>query len=461
MRKREWIPVRLRQRQAYRNGGLVQAAEAVRKAGRYGDDVLVHVNKRELADMIARWGKPTINPVTKIPEFFLGGDFFRDNPWLLPLATSVIAPGIGSTVGGAINDSIGLGLGSTGSAALGGALVNGGLGYLTGGGKGALYGAGIGAAMPFIQGGALGSGLQSLTGGGSGLSDMAHGGMGPDMPADVAKAGTVGSGGANGGGGALSGLGGGGLGSMLPLLALASAMGGSKGGPNGSGGSSPTAYTTGQQQAINSANQHLSQVKYDRPRQRVSNEDVRTAGYRGEPIFFKDNHLPGYADGGDISSQPQPQQQPQEVFEIVDTHTGQVVGQTADRRRAMIMRDRRDNAYGGYRYQVRPQGAKHGYADGGAPQPGGALSMASQEPQGYISGPGDGRADKIPALLSDGEYVFTAEDVSLLGNGSSDAGAKVLDGFRENLRRHKGGALAQGQISPDALPPEGYLPRGH
>jgi hypothetical protein len=459
MRKREWIPVRIRQRAAYRNGGLVQAAEAVRKAGRYGDDVLVHVNKRELADMIARWGKPTINPVTKIPEFFLGGDFFKDNPWLLPLATSVIAPSVGSTVGGFLNDNVlGGALGSTGSAALGGALVNGGLGYLTGGGKGALYGAGIGAAMPYIQGGALGSTLQGLTGGGHGYADMSHGGMGPDMPADVAKAGTVGSGGSSGSGGFLSGLGGGSLGSMLPLLALAAAAGGSKGGPNGSGGSSPTAYTAGQQQAIDSNNQHLSQVKYDRPRNSVSNQDVLTAGYRGEPTFFKDNKLPGYADGGE--AQPQVQQPPPEIFEIVDGHTGQVVGQTADRRRAMIMRDRRDNAYGGYRYQVRAQGAKRGYADGGAPQGRGALSMASHDRPLYVRGPGSGRADKIPAELSDGEYVFTAEDVSLLGDGSSDHGARVLDQFRENLRRHKGQALAQGKISPDALPPEAYLPRG-
>lgn len=75
----------------------------------------------------------------------------------------------------------------------------------------------------------------------------------------------------------------------------------------------------------------------------------------------------------------------------------------------------------------------------------------------YVKGDGHGREDRIPALLSDGEYVFDAETVSMLGDGSSDAGAKKLDEMRERIRRHKAGGLARGRMSPNAKEPSRYL----
>lgn len=59
---------------------------------------------------------------------------------------------------------------------------------------------------------------------------------------------------------------------------------------------------------------------------------------------------------------------------------------------------------------------------------------------GGVSGPGDGQSDDIPAMLSNGEYVMDAETVSSIGNGSTEAGAKKLDAFRHNVRKHKRGA---------------------
>ena len=80
---------------------------------------------------------------------------------------------------------------------------------------------------------------------------------------------------------------------------------------------------------------------------------------------------------------------------------------------------------------------------------------------GYaVGGPGDGRSDEIPAMLSDGEYVIDAETVALLGNGSSKAGAEMLDTFRVNVRKHKGRKLAKGDFSHDAKPPEQYMTKG-
>ena len=87
---------------------------------------------------------------------------------------------------------------------------------------------------------------------------------------------------------------------------------------------------------------------------------------------------------------------------------------------------------------------------------GGALGRAAH----YVRGGGTGRSDEIPAYLSDGEYVVDAETVSMLGDGSSKAGAEALNGMRENLRSHKGKVLAKGKFSPNAKSPLTYLREG-
>jgi hypothetical protein len=84
---------------------------------------------------------------------------------------------------------------------------------------------------------------------------------------------------------------------------------------------------------------------------------------------------------------------------------------------------------------------------------GGPLSQAAA----FARGSGSGRADTIDAKLSDGEYVFDAETTALLGDGSSEEGARRLDAMRQAIRAHKGKALAKGKISPDALSPLAYL----
>jgi len=77
-----------------------------------------------------------------------------------------------------------------------------------------------------------------------------------------------------------------------------------------------------------------------------------------------------------------------------------------------------------------------------------------------VNGPGTGRSDDIPAVLSDGEYVIDAETVALLGDGSSKAGAKKLDDLRVKVRKHKGKKLAKGRFSANAKKPEAYLSGG-
>ena len=45
---------------------------------------------------------------------------------------------------------------------------------------------------------------------------------------------------------------------------------------------------------------------------------------------------------------------------------------------------------------------------------------------GVIEGPGTETSDSIPAMLSDGEFVFTAKAVKKAGNGSRREGAKRM-----------------------------------
>ena len=71
----------------------------------------------------------------------------------------------------------------------------------------------------------------------------------------------------------------------------------------------------------------------------------------------------------------------------------------------------------------------------------------------YVRGRGDGQSDDIPAMLANNEYVFDADTVAALGNGSSDAGAAFLDKFREAVRSHKRSAPAD-KIPPKASPLE-------
>lgn len=53
-----------------------------------------------------------------------------------------------------------------------------------------------------------------------------------------------------------------------------------------------------------------------------------------------------------------------------------------------------------------------------------------------------------PAALSEGEYVIPADVVSMLGDGNSDAGAKILDQFCKQIRKEKGKHLAKGKQAP-------------
>ena len=74
----------------------------------------------------------------------------------------------------------------------------------------------------------------------------------------------------------------------------------------------------------------------------------------------------------------------------------------------------------------------------------------------YVQGAGGGQDDLIPAQLADGEYVFDADIVAALGDGSNKEGAKKLDAMREAIRKHKRGGSIK-SIPPAAKSPLAYL----
>jgi hypothetical protein len=106
---------------------------------------------------------------------------------------------------------------------------------------------------------------------------------------------------------------------------------------------------------------------------------------------------------------------------------------------------------------------------------GGLMSLAAggRAGQGYnlgsysdggrlLRGPGDGMSDHIPATigkkqparLADGEFVVPADVVSHLGNGSTEAGSKVLYKMMDRVRRARTGNPKQGkQINPNKFVP--------
>jgi hypothetical protein len=65
-----------------------------------------------------------------------------------------------------------------------------------------------------------------------------------------------------------------------------------------------------------------------------------------------------------------------------------------------------------------------------------------------VSGEGDGQSDDIPAMLADGEFVFPADVVAAIGNGSTKAGSDKLYDMMHGIRAHVRSA------KPKDLPPE-------
>jgi hypothetical protein len=506
------VTIRMTEPQRYAKGGLVKAAEQVRGAGRHGDDMVIHVNRDEFNELRKNWGEPSINPDTGLPEFFLSGlqSWFKQNPWASAalgvggslLGGSFLGDGISSLTGGAIS--------GTAANALGSGLLGAGVGGLTGGGKGALLG-GLGGAGTSLVSGLLSGdslGLGSIFGSGSGSSSAAsdgsvttpsnpRGGLTDAAMGNAVSGDTANSNSASGSSSSTSSIGSGALSGLLnskaaiPLaigaLALASGFASKKPSP---AAQAAQAQATAAQQAFN---QHLaSTVPFVRTQVPLTADQYHHYGEGPAHSFFDQNQLPATAARGgliqryDVGGQVQPGAPGQMPPQMPQGGPGRPMMPPMGQRAPMMPQGLQRPPMGHPMMppQMPPQLAQMGPGGmGTGPTPPAQLARGGQPPQGalsrapagdnsappqhpgvptgnYVRGPGDGRADKVPALLSNKEYVMDAETVSMLGNGDPDHGAKKLDQLRENLRKHKGGALSRGKISPDAKDPAAYMTGG-
>jgi hypothetical protein len=174
----------------------------------------------------------------------------------------------------------------------------------------------------------------------------------------------------------------------------------------------------------------------------------------GEASFFEPNVIPSLTPEGPMGSTGGggPMIQGTQPLQVSPTEGAslQTQGWTYDQNSGM--------AY--------PPGYSSGGYGGGYGGPPQGLNVAlggliqKYQTGGHVRGPGTGRSDDIPAVLSDGEYVIDSESVALLGDGSTDAGARRLDQMREKLRKHKAKKLAKGGFSDAAKKPELYMEEG-
>jgi hypothetical protein len=402
-------PVRIMipKNQNYAKGGLAKDAERVRDAGVGGDDVIIHINRQEFDELKKHWGEPTINPNTGMPQFT---PFWKQD-WFAPVAAigsaALMATGIGAPLGAALLPAAlaeGTVLGATGASLLGNALIGAGTGALTGGSKGALKGALLGGAGTLAMGalGSTGAGVTST--GQEGMSGWWNRmGSGDYF--------TTGLGG--------SGVGPNGIpqaGEPLPVPR-----------PTGEAASALgiTGSTAGDAAASKGILGGIMDSKWAVPAALLG---VSALGNTKSP------ELPQQNAGTTASTDPNLSKR----LELTPLSRQRVAAPT--------------------NYYTYGYGPEQSFFSSPVEAEAPTVKAAMGGPLArYVEGGGTGRSDSIDAKLSDGEYVIDAETVSLLGDGSSKAGAKRLDQFRANVRKQKGRQLAKGKFSPDAKRPEEYI----
>ena len=442
---------RLKQR-GYARGGLKVAARQLAAQGRGGDSMLAHINPRE-AEMLQRMGGAgTINPHTGLHEYKKGGGILG---MLLPVALSIIAPGLGTAIGGAI------GLSGTAAAMAGGALIGAGTSAITGGNP--LLGALTGGIMPVVSGAFSGTdGLFSkmgITGEGGILGNVFGNGNG----ADIVPTDNPGGWGA----GAPGDLSLPTSGSQLPPIApeglrtfdATSPLASLATGQNASSapvGSAVGEGSLGLNAADIKAGASPSGNVIDNLKTSLGIKDMGSLAKLAIPAAMM---LSG--SGGNKATTPTNSMSAsqQEYFNRPPTEWDWNKIQQSANEQGVSLSDfiaqNLSKLSGG---TFNTPASYNPIAATPAEQPtmaahGGALSRISN----LARGSGSGRDDTINARLSDGEYVIDAETVALLGDGSTDSGAKRLDEMRKQVRMQKGKALSKGKFSPDAKSPLAYL----
>ena len=375
--------------------------------GRFGDTELVHMTKPEVKGL-ASLGVLSTNPNTGLPEAFLGsiGGFFRD--YVAPIAIGAISgPAAPYTVAGYQMAKTGAMGGSFIDAATAGMLS------FAGGKLGKTIGEGLGGAIDSTTGAAT-----------DGLSNAAN--ITQDIADNISYTGPI----AGGSTGVIDSF------SQAPIANLAGKgiAGGLK-----ELGSAALDNITGTLKDPAKLGQAVGTAIGTNVADAMLQEKLQSQNI---PQEVKDaEKVESTMSTGKLQDR-RPQYQPGELS------TSDIVGAMTGTAPALQFTDPQYSpATTGNISQL------IGYSNGGGLEDAlesiteGAEKIADMEGgqvyfEGMVKGDGDGMSDEIPfsienkqpALLSRDEYVLPADVVSALGNGSSNAGADMLDKFMTDVR---------------------------
>ena len=399
------------------NNPYPSLAEMIRQQGEGEDTILAHINPIE-AEMLRVMNGGTVNPITGLPQF---GFFSNPKKWFKSIAGpaagtilgNMILPGIGGVIGGAFG-------GAAGSMARGRNDM----------GQAMLRGAALGGITPTLAG-LAGSGANAVgaKGLGSFLSNYgAHNAVLPSI----------------------------GLGNLGSSISGVSA------------GDGPVSELVAKEAAQTAAKEAAEQSFTDMLMHNSKN-------------FFSQpsNLLTAAIVGGSLMNRPKPprEKSPEELaderkrYELAlmlspqEQAAKEAADLAAEQSRRRIARNKflpeerfnieplyiKTNSPEDYRkkgrwleYYNNPEfsGNPVMMKEGGMTKP--RISYEVEEfnyPSSlsfYVSGESSGQDDKIPAMLSDGEYVIPADTVAHLGDGNNQAGAKKLDAMIKKIRNSKG-----------------------
>ena len=461
-------------------GQIADTAEGLASLGRGGDDILVHMNPEELQGLNSL-GNITYNPITGLPEAFGFGGFFKAVRKIAPIALAIAAPYAAAAWAPAL-------FGATGVGALGGM---GALGFGAATGIGSFLGNMIAGAKP---GDALKAGLMSgaMGGVGRGLSTgnwLGAQGAAGGMPAygvtpssgqtmlsqlntgvapsqglqPASQFGTPAA--SNVASSARIGLGG----TIAPRVAPLQLAQVTPGSPQGYMGQIQPTVATDIPSNLG------SRIQFEGGGQQIvggapsAPTTVGTIKQIGKDIWKDYGTLTGAAKvvGMDLMTpdweaeyaamDAAKKRQLSDAGYTVDTGFD---GQTVIRDSSGVVQPKNltvqqilDRAYG--RTPRTRLVERYGYEPTKTAQ-GGLISLAhGGDFRGSVEGRGHGMEDNIfmpirergkeigTLAVSPSEYVVDAHTMSALGNGNADAGAKVMDGVVESVRKKAYGTIRQ------------------
>lgn len=442
----------------YKEGGKVKSqkanpypslAEMIRQQGKGEDTILAHINPLEAEILKGIGGKGTINPKTGLPQF----GFFK-NPF--KAIKSVLGGGAGAILGNMILPGVG--------GILGGALGQGvqnkarGKNFL----QGALKGAGMGAALPSVASG-LGWGAGKLGANGLASSLTNYGNTNAILPA-------LGLGGESSTGSML------GKGSGLASLMTQGGGGKRVGVSAGESTDDYLSYLLEKEKKKDNmsftdkllnkgsdfftdpsnlltlgvvGSSFMNRPKKETPEKRARDEKAYQKGLMLTPEELKQKEAQELALAQMKRRVERNKFLPEERFAIDPLYVKSNTPEEYKKSGRWL------NYYNNPDFSGEPLVMKKG----GKAKTNGFFEVEEMEyPSGlgrYIAGETKGQDDKIPAVLSDGEFVIPADVVADLGDGNNDAGAKELYKFMSNIRKHKRGG--QVNLPPKAKSLSSYL----